>query len=152
MEVLCPWALVTFKILPTLDEEVAALSDEVTSPPGHRHLWSWDLDPVCLSPSLLAPSYHATANASSSFKETKGQTGCVSGSRSLILGPCYHARGACQAAHTWEDKDSTTSPAPVSTPVTTRSSPFPAHSQLRYALEGLLGGSCCCRSFSGTLL
>lgn len=32
MEVLCPWALVTFKILPTLDEEVAALSDEVTSP------------------------------------------------------------------------------------------------------------------------
>lgn len=152
MEVLCPWALVTFKILPTLDEEVAALSDEVTSPPGHRHLWSWDLDPVCLSPSLLAPSYHATANASSSFKETKGQTGCVSGSRSLILGPCYHARGACQAAHTWEDKDSTTSPAPVSTPVTTRSSPFPAHSQLRYAQEGLLGGSCCCRSFSGTLL
>lgn len=58
-------------------------------PPGTRARVKLGLEP-CLSESESAPcSLHRTEqqNPSSSFKETKVQTGCVTDSRPLTLGP-----------------------------------------------------------------
>lgn len=91
---------------PNLDKEVAALRDGVTSPPGNRHLWSWDLDLVCLSPRLfIALSHHTQQRMHPPpLKKPRSRQGVR---LAQGLGSWNHssqALGACQAAHTWEDK------------------------------------------------